>query len=181
MQLVILDRDGVINQESDDFIKSPDEWEPIPGSLEALARLHRSGVHVVVVSNQSGLARGLYDIQCLNEIHQKMDRLVHEAGGHIDAIFFCPHGPEDACECRKPMPGLFQQIATRLHVDLATTPFVGDRLSDVEAARMAGAIPILVRTGRYQENEVDADELLDVAVYADLAEYVSAYLEVKTV
>ena len=178
-QLVILDRDGVINRESADFIKTADEWQPIPGSLEALARLHHHGIHVVVVSNQSGLARGLYDIQALNDIHQKMHRLVHEAGGHIDAVFFCPHGPDEGCECRKPRPALFQQIATRLRVDLATTPFVGDRLSDVHAARQAGAIPVLVRSGRYQDNVVNADELQDVNIYNDLAEFVSAWLEEK--
>ncbi len=176
MQLVLLDRDGVINRESADFIKTADEWEPIPGSLEALARLHHNDIHVVVVSNQSGLARGLYDIQALNDIHQKMHQLVHKAGGHIDAVFFCPHGPDDACDCRKPMPGLLQQIASRLRVNLATTPFVGDRLSDVHAARQAGAIPVLLRSGRYRNGEINADELQDVAIHDDLAAFVDSYL-----
>ncbi len=180
LELVILDRDGVINRESGEFIKSAEEWQALPGSLEALARLHRHGIHVVVVSNQSGLARGLYDIHALNEIHQKMHRLVHESGGHIDAVFFCPHGPDEDCECRKPRPGMLLQIAQRLRIDLAGIPFVGDRLSDVHAARHAGAVPVLVRSGRYRDGDASADELRDVAVYDDLADFVNAWLEQRS-
>jgi D-glycero-D-manno-heptose 1,7-bisphosphate phosphatase len=148
MQLIILDRDGVINEDSDDFIKSPSEWSPIRGSLEAIARLHRAGWRVVVATNQSGIARKLFDLDTLARIHETMHRRVIESGGLIDAVFFCPHGPDDGCRCRKPLPGMFHDIAERLHLNLAGVPAIGDSLRDLQAAQAAGASPMLVKTGK---------------------------------
>ncbi len=148
MKLAILDRDGVINEDSDAYIKSPAEWHPVPGSLEAIARLSRAGWRVVVASNQSGLARGLFTMDTLNAIHAKMRREVAEAGGHIDAIFVCPHGPDEGCRCRKPAPGLFEDIARRYDVSLDGVPAVGDSLRDLEAAASQGCRPWLVRSGK---------------------------------
>ncbi len=148
MKLAILDRDGVINEDSDAYIKSPAEWHPVPGSLEAIARLSRAGWRVVVASNQSGLARGLFTMDTLNAIHAKMRREVAEAGGHIDAIFVCPHGPDEGCRCRKPAPGLFEDIARRYDVSLGGVPAVGDSLRDLEAAASQGCRPWLVRSGK---------------------------------
>jgi D-glycero-D-manno-heptose 1,7-bisphosphate phosphatase len=150
-KLIILDRDGVINHERADFIKSPEEWEPLPGSLEAIAELTRAGFRVVVASNQSGLARGLFDLPTLSAIHAKMKRRVAEAGGRLDGIFFCPHGPEDDCACRKPRPGLLREIGRTLRVSLGDVPCVGDRLRDLQAAAAIGARPVLVLTGKGQE------------------------------
>ena len=148
MQLIILDRDGVINEDSDDFIKSPSEWSPIRGSLEAIARLHRAGWRVVVATNQSGIARKLFDLDTLARIHETMHRRVIESGGLIDAVFFCPHGPDDGYRCRKPLPGMFHDIAERLHINLAGVPAIGDSLRDLQAAQAAGASPMLVKTGK---------------------------------
>ena len=148
MQLIILDRDGVINEDSDDFIKSPSEWNPIRGSLEAIARLHRAGWRVVVATNQSGIARKLFDLDTLARIHETMHRRVIESGGLIDAVFFCPHGPDDGCRCRKPLPGMFHDIAERLHINLTGVPAIGDSLRDLQAAQAAGASPMLVKTGK---------------------------------
>lgn len=148
MKCVILDRDGVINYDSDQFIKSPEEWRPIPGSLDAIARLNQAGYKVVVASNQSGVGRGLFDMATLNRIHAKMHKLANQAGGRIDAVFFCPHAADSKCNCRKPKPGLFQEISQRLHVDLKGVFAVGDALRDVQAALAVGARPMLVRTGK---------------------------------
>jgi D-glycero-D-manno-heptose 1,7-bisphosphate phosphatase len=148
MRLIILDRDGVINEDSDDYIKCPSEWNPIRGSLEAIARLHRAGWRVVVATNQSGIARKLFDLDTLARIHETMHRRVIESGGLIDAVFFCPHGPDDGCRCRKPLPGMFHDIAGRLHIDLAGVPAIGDSLRDLQAAQAAGASPMLVKTGK---------------------------------
>lgn len=148
MKLVILDRDGVINEDSDDYIKSPAEWQPIPGSIDAIARLSRAGWRVVIASNQSGLARGLFSMDTLNAIHAKMRREIAEAGGQIDAIFVCPHGPEDGCRCRKPSPGLFEDIARRYDISLEGVPAVGDSLRDLQAAVPLGCKPWLVRSGK---------------------------------
>jgi len=148
MQLIILDRDGVINEDSDEFIKSPSEWQPLRGSLEAIAQLHRAGWHVVVATNQSGIARQLFSLDTLARIHETMHRSVIESGGLIDAVFFCPHGPDDGCNCRKPKPGMFHDIAERLRVDLQGVPAIGDSLRDIQAAEAAGATPILVKTGK---------------------------------
>jgi D-glycero-D-manno-heptose 1,7-bisphosphate phosphatase len=148
MQLIILDRDGVINEDSDEFIKSPQEWTPIRGSLEAIARLHRAGWRVVVATNQSGIARKLFDLDTLARIHETMHRRVIETGGLIEAVFFCPHGPDDRCTCRKPLPGMFHDIAERLRIDLQGVPAIGDSLRDIQAAQTAGATPLLVKTGK---------------------------------
>lgn len=148
MKLIILDRDGVINEDSDAYIKTPDEWQAVPGSLDAIARLSRAGWRVVVASNQSGLARGYFSMDTLNAIHAKMRRELAQAGGHLDAIFVCPHGPDDGCRCRKPAPGLFEDIARRYDVNLAGVPTVGDSLRDLQAAVQLGCQPWLVRTGK---------------------------------
>ena len=175
MKLIILDRDGVINFDSDEYIKSPEEWVPIPGSLEAITRLNRAGYTVVVASNQSGVGRGLFDPQTLWSIHEKMQQGVAKAGGNIAAIFFCPHTPDDHCDCRKPKPGLFKQITQQFHCDLHGVYAVGDSLRDVEAARAVGALPILVRTGKGSRISLQ-DVLGDVPVYDNLAAFVDALL-----
>jgi D-glycero-D-manno-heptose 1,7-bisphosphate phosphatase len=176
MPLIILDRDGVINQDSDDFIKSPAEWEPIEGSLEAIARLNYAGYSVVVITNQSGVARGLLDVETLTRIHNKMRRMLAQAGGKIEAILFCPHGPDDECECRKPKAGNFHTLAHRLRISLDGVPAIGDSLRDIEAAMAVGAKPILVKTGK--GNKTLAAGIPDgVPVYKNLADAVSALLE----
>ena len=147
-KLIILDRDGVINHDSDDYIKSPDEWVSIPGSLEAIARLCRADYRVVVITNQSGISRGLYSLNTLNKMHQKMIDELHVFGGEVNAVFFCPHTDEANCECRKPKPGLFLNLAERLQCDLKNVYAVGDSIRDLQAAFSAGATPILVRTGK---------------------------------
>lgn len=176
MKLVILDRDGVINQDSDAFIKSPDEWIPIPGSLEAIARLNRNGWDVVVATNQSGIARGLFDMDTLNRIHDKMLQMVRGKGGDISGIFFCPHGPDDDCRCRKPRPGMFEDIADRFHIKLNGVPAIGDTERDIVSARDAMASPILVKTGKGRRTLKSSTELEGVPVYADLASAVDALL-----
>ena len=180
MPLIILDRDGVINYDSDEYIKSPDEWIPIPGSLEAIARLNRAGYQVVVASNQSGLARGFFDLDTLDRIHQKMRDELAQAGGSIEALLFCPHGPEDGCACRKPKPGMLLDIAKKFCCDLAGVPAVGDSLRDIEAAQAVGARPLLVRTGKgllTLEQQAIPD---GVSVYDDLAAVADALLLTKT-
>jgi D-glycero-D-manno-heptose 1,7-bisphosphate phosphatase len=147
-KLVILDRDGVINVDSDAFIKSPDEWVAIPGSLEAIARLNQAGYRVVVASNQSGIGRGLFDMAALNAMHAKMQRAAAAVGGRIDAVFFCPHTAEDQCECRKPKPGLLKTIIERFEIDPAVTPVVGDALRDLQAGAVLGFPTHLVLTGK---------------------------------
>jgi len=178
MPLIILDRDGVINQDSDDFIKSPAEWQPIDGSLEAIARLNYAGYRVVVITNQSGVARGLLDIETLTRIHNKMRRMLAQAGGKIEAILFCPHGPDDDCDCRKPKSGNFDSLAKRLRINLDGVPAIGDSLRDIQAAKAAGAKPILVRTGK-GEKTLAAGISDGVPVYDNLTEAVSALLEVE--
>ncbi|MFI3188179.1 D-glycero-beta-D-manno-heptose-1,7-bisphosphate 7-phosphatase [Crenothrix sp. D3] len=148
---VLLDRDGVINHDSDAFIKSPDEWLPIDGSLESIALLNQHGYQVVVVTNQSGVARGLFDESMLEQIHAKMHRLVGEKGGQISAIYYCPHGADSACECRKPKAGLLKAFAADFDADLSTIAVIGDSLRDLQAAELVGAMPILVKTGKGQQ------------------------------
>jgi D-glycero-D-manno-heptose 1,7-bisphosphate phosphatase len=148
LNLIILDRDGTINEDRDDYVKSADEWVPIPGALEAIARLNHAGWRTVVATNQSGLGRGLFDMAALNAMHAKMNHLLAKVGGRIDAVFFCPHTPEETCDCRKPLPGLFHQIGERFGVDLRTVPVVGDTLRDLQAGVSAGCQPHLVRTGK---------------------------------
>ena len=168
MKLIILDRDGVINFDSDQFIKSPDEWKPIPGSLEAIARLSREGWRVVVATNQSGLARGLFEMATLNTIHAKMHKAVGQAGGRIEAVFYCPHSAEMDCSCRKPKPGLLEEIATRYGRDLRDVPAVGDSLRDLLAAASMGARPLLVKTGKGKKTLAAGGLPKDTPVFDDL-------------
>jgi D-glycero-D-manno-heptose 1,7-bisphosphate phosphatase len=179
MKLVILDRDGVINHDSDQFIKSPAEWKPIPGSLEAIAQLNQAGYRVVVASNQSGIGRGLFDMAMLNTIHAKMHKALALAGGRIDAVFFCPHPADSGCDCRKPKTGLFREIAQRYHIDLKGVAAVGDALRDIEAARGVGALPILVKTGKGAATLAHGVPE-DVTVVDDLAHAVAWILGQKT-
>jgi D-glycero-D-manno-heptose 1,7-bisphosphate phosphatase len=146
--VIILDRDGVINEDSDAYIKSASEWVPIPGSLEAIARLNHAGFRVGIVSNQSGIARGFFDTAALGAMHRKLRELLANHGGRIEMIAYCPHGPADGCACRKPQPGLLAAVARRFGVDFRGVPLVGDSLSDIEAARSLGMIPWLVLTGK---------------------------------
>jgi len=148
---VLLDRDGVINYDSDDYIKSPEEWKPIPGSLEAIALFNNHDYKVAIITNQSGLNRGLYNEETLAKIHQKMQQLTNEKGGEIDSIFYCPHIPEDNCNCRKPKPGLLKEFAKEKNKSLNNIYFVGDKLGDIQAAEAVGANPILVKTGKGQK------------------------------
>ena len=180
MKLVILDRDGVINEDSDAYIKSPAEWVPIPGSLEAIARLNHAGFRVVVATNQSGIARGLFDMEALDGIHQRLHSELARVGGQLDGIYFCPHAPDDHCRCRKPESGLFEEIAARTRTPLDGVPAVGDSLRDLVAARAVGARPILVRTGKGRGAEDQLPEEWNVPVYDDLAAVVNALLEAET-
>jgi len=164
MRLVILDRDGVINQDSDVYIKTPEEWIPIPGSVDAIARLYKNGYTVVVASNQSGVARHYFSLDTLAAIHGRMRREVEAVGGKIDSVFFCPHGPGDQCDCRKPRPGLLKQIAERYKVDLRGIPMIGDSERDLQAARTVGGRPILVKTGnglKTLDEDHDVEEVYD--------------------
>jgi D-glycero-D-manno-heptose 1,7-bisphosphate phosphatase len=171
---VLLDRDGVINVDSDDFIKSPDEWQPIAGSLEAIVLLNKHGYKVAVISNQSGLARGLFDEAMLSAIHDKMHRLLADVGGNISGVYYCPHGVDSLCDCRKPKPGLLQQFAAEQAVDLTTVYVVGDSLRDIQAAQAVGAKPILVKTGK-GELTLQNNPNLNIPVFENLygaAEYI---------
>ena len=156
---VLLDRDGVINYDSADYIKSADEWTPITNSLEAIALLNEHDFKVIVITNQSGLSRGYYDEATLTEIHKKMHRLVKEKGGEIDHIYYCPHGPNDNCSCRKPKPGLLFKFAAEKNSNLANVFFVGDKYADIQAAESAGAKPILVKTGNGQKTIINNPEI----------------------
>ena len=187
MKLIILDRDGTINEDSDDFVKSADEWLPMPGALEAIARLNHGGWHVVVASNQSGLGRGLFDLAALNAMHAKMNKLLAAHGGKIDAVFYCPHTPEDACHCRKPQPGLFEQILERYGIDLDQPPYeatstvhaVGDSLRDLQAGVAVGCQLHLVLTGKgaiYRNQELPANYPANTQVHADLAAFADSLL-----
>jgi D-glycero-D-manno-heptose 1,7-bisphosphate phosphatase len=169
MKLIILDRDGVINQDSDLYIKSPEEWIPLPGSLEAIARLNQWGYRVVVCTNQSGIGRGLYGMDTLNAIHDKMIKMASHAGGSIDAIFFCPHTNADNCDCRKPKAGMLKEIAARYNVDLTGVPVVGDSLRDLESAVAVGGQPILVLTGKGKKTQLDPALPSHTFVFANLA------------
>ncbi len=171
MKLIILDRDGVINHDSDDYIKSPDEWLPIDGSLEAIAKLNKAGYTIAVATNQSGIARGLYDHETLEKIHQKLHHCVEEAGGRVDFIAYCPHGPDDGCDCRKPKPGLLIQIAKHYDISLKDVPFIGDSYRDLQAAQAVGAQPVLLKTG-YGEKTIANNNLDGIPVYQDLQSYV---------
>lgn len=169
MKLIILDRDGVINQDSDTFIKTPDEWIPIPGSLEAIARLNQAGYRIVIATNQSGIVRGLLDLETLNRIHRKMYQMIQGVGGLIDAVFFCPD-VDEANPYRKPNPGMLLEIGRRLKRNLQGVPMVGDSVRDIRAARAANAWPLLVRTGKgAQTLEREPESCMNVLVFDNLA------------
>jgi D-glycero-D-manno-heptose 1,7-bisphosphate phosphatase len=172
MKLVILDRDGVVNQDSDSYIKGPDEWRPIPGSLEGIARLNHAGYHVVLATNQSGVGRGLFEVSTLNAIHDKMHRALGQIGGRIDAIFFCPHAQEADCNCRKPRAGLLEEISKRFNVDLKGVPGIGDSLRDLQAFAAVGAAPILVLTGKGAKTRQEGGLPEGTQIFPDLAEAV---------
>ena len=176
MKLVILDRDGTINHERDDYIKSSEEWVPLPGSMEAIARLNHAGWHVVVATNQSGIGRGLFDMAALNAMHAKMHQILARHGARVEAVFFCPHTPEDQCSCRKPQPGLFNMIGERFGVSLDGVPMVGDLPRDVLAAQSVGCEPHLVRTGQaasMTEAELVAlrRQVPDLTIHPDLSSF----------
>ena len=174
MKLVILDRDGVINYDSAEFIKTPEEWKPIPGSLEAIARLNQAGHRVVVATNQSGIGRGLLDMATLNAIHDKMHKALAHVGGRIDAVFNCPHAQDANCNCRKPKPGLLEDIARRFNVDLAGVPCIGDSLRDLQAAAQVEALPLLVLTGKGKSTAAAGGLPANTRMYADLSEAVKS-------
>lgn len=176
MKLIILDRDGVINYDSDKFIKSPEEWKPLPGSLEAIASLCQAGYRVVVATNQSGVGRGLFDMPTLNAIHEKMHKACAQVGGRIDAIYFCPHAADAGCECRKPMSGMIAEIAERYGMDLKGVPSVGDSLRDLEASARLGAQPILVLTGKGQKTQSKGGLPEGTLIYPDLAAVVATLI-----
>jgi len=175
-KLVILDRDGVINVDSDAFIKSPDEWVAIPGSLEAIARLNQAGYRVAIASNQSGIGRGLFDMAALNAMHEKMNRAAASVGGRIDAVFFCPHTQEDECECRKPKPGMLQQIVERFEIDPADTPVVGDSLRDLQAGAALGFELHLVLTGKGRKTLAAGNLPANTKVHDDLRTFALDFL-----
>lgn len=176
MKLAILDRDGVVNYDSPAFIKSPDEWRPIPGSLDAITRLNRAGYHVVIATNQSGVGRGLFEMATLNAIHDKMHRALAEVGGRLDAVFFCPHAQEANCNCRKPRAGLLDEIARRFNMSLEGVPVIGDALRDLQAAAAVGALPVLVLTGKGPRTQREGGLPAGTQVHASLAAAVDALL-----
>jgi D-glycero-D-manno-heptose 1,7-bisphosphate phosphatase len=171
MKLVILDRDGTINHDSDDYIKSPEEWRPIRGSLEAIARLTQAGYRVVVATNQSGIARGLFTTRTLFAIHDTLQRALGQLGGRIDAFFFCPHAADAGCECRKPQPGMLLEVSRRFNISLKDTYMVGDSRKDLEAAAAAGARPVLVLTGKGRKARDEGSLPPGTQVFADLAAF----------
>ena len=177
MKMIILDRDGVINLDSPDFIKSPAEWIPIPGSLEAIARLNQAGYRVVIASNQSGIARELFDMNVLNAIHHKLHASAQQVGATVDAIFFCPHAAIDNCDCRKPKAGMFEEIGKRFKVSLKGVPTVGDSLRDLQAGLVTGCVPYLVLTGKGQKTFETGGLPPGTQVFPDLAAMVSLLLK----
>ncbi len=179
-KLVILDRDGVINVDSAQFIKNPAEWKPIPGSLEAIARLTQCGYKVVVATNQSGVGRGLFDMEMLNHIHTKMHKAVVALGGRIDAIFYCPHPADSKCDCRKPKPGMFKRISETLNVDLKGVPAIGDSLRDLQACAAYDCQPMLVMTGKGEKTKADGNLPEGTLEFKDLSAAVDAILKETT-
>ena len=174
MKLIVLDRDGVINQDSAAYIKSPGEWRPIAGSLNAISRLNQAGFHVIVATNQSGIGRGLFDMVMLNAIHDKMHKALAQAGARVDAIFYCPHAGDDNCHCRKPKPGMLEDIGHRLNTSLSGVPVIGDSLRDLQAAAATQALPMLVLTGKGRKTQRAGGLPPDTRVFADLAAAVDA-------
>jgi D-glycero-D-manno-heptose 1,7-bisphosphate phosphatase len=176
VKLIVLDRDGVINHDSAHFIKSPDEWRPIPGSLEAIARLNHAGFRVVIATNQSGIGRGLFDMATLNAIHEKMHRALALVGGRVDALFYCPHTADSQCECRKPNTAMLREIGVRFGVDMTSVPCIGDSVRDLNAADAVGAQPMLVLTGKGEKTLRDGNFPKNTIIFPDLAFAASALL-----
>ena len=179
LKLVVLDRDGTLNEDPEDFLHGPGDWKPLPGAIEAVARLNHAGWRVVIASNQSGLGRGLFDVATLNDIHARMHKELALAGARIEAVFFCPHAPEDHCDCRKPAPGLFLQIARRFGVPPGQMVAVGDSVRDAQAASAAGCEPHLVLTGqsaRHRDGTVPAGLPGGVDLHTDLAAFADALI-----
>jgi len=177
MQLIILDRDGVINFDSSQFIKNPEEWKPLSGSMEAIARLNQAGYRVVVATNQSGVGRGLFDMAMLNAIHDKMHKACAMVGARIDAVFFCPHSAEEKCNCRKPKSGMLEEIAARYNLaNLENVPSVGDSLRDLQASATLGAQPYLVLTGKGLKTKAAGDLPEGTQIFPDLAAVVNELL-----
>ena len=176
MKLIILDRDGVINFDSAQFIKNPAEWKPIPGSLEAIAKLNQAGYRVVIATNQSGVGRGLFEMDTLNAIHEKMQKAVAAAGGRIDAVFYCPHAADAGCECRKPKPGMFKRISECFNVNLKGVPVIGESLRDLVAGIELGCLPILVLSGKGEKTQEEGGLPEGTRVFADLAAAVETLL-----
>ena len=176
IKLIVLDRDGVINEDLEKPVATADEWVPIPGSLEAIARLHQNGWSVAVATNQSGLGRGIIDLSTLHQIHQRMHEMVNQSGGKIDVVAFCPHTDSDDCACRKPAPGMLYTISERLDVELSNVVIVGDSLRDMQAAMATAATPVIVRTGKGQKTLDNHKGLEHIPAYDDLASYVDALL-----
>ena len=181
-KLIVLDRDGVINEDSDDYIKSPEEYIPIPGSLEAISKLNKAGYTVAVATNQSGLARGYFSQETLDQMHDKLTTLLSQAGGKIDRIYVCPHGPDDHCDCRKPRPGLLLQILADYDAKSGQVIAIGDSLRDLQAARAVNMVPVLVRTGKGTNTEAslannkNAEQFADVKIFDNLSQAVDAIL-----
>ena len=176
---IVLDRDGVINYDSDEYIKSPQEFIPIPGSLAAIARLNKAGYKVIVATNQSGIARGYFNLATLEDIHKKLIDLLAQAGGEIEEIFYCPHGPDDNCDCRKPQPGMLKDIIAKYLIHPDNLPVIGDSLRDLQMAQVMGAKAILVKTGKGESTAIkiaSLPEFANVPVYADLAAAVDALI-----
>lgn len=176
MKLIILDRDGVINVDSAQFIKSPEEWKPIPGSLEAIGRLAEAGYRIVIATNQSGVGRGLFDMDTLNAIHEKMIKAIAAVGGRVDAIFFCPHAADSTCECRKPNSGMFREISARFNINLAGVPTVGDSQRDLIAGSSEGCAPYLVLTGKGEKTATEGGLPEGTQIFPDLAAVASHLL-----
>lgn len=177
MKLIILDRDGVINKDSDSFIKTVDEFIPLPGILDAIARLNKAGYTIAVATNQSGIARGYFDEAELHAMHKKLATLLKEHGGHIEYIAYCPHGPDDHCDCRKPKAGLLLQIKQHFNTELDGVIVIGDSLRDLQSAQTVGAKPVLVKTGKGQRTLDQGIGLEDIPVYESLADFVDTFLE----
>lgn len=181
-KLIILGRDGILNRFREDHVKEPSEWEPIPGALEAVAKLNHAGWHVVLATNQAGIGRGMIDMSAVNAVHLHMMKMLATKGGRLDAVFFCPHTRDDGCDCRKPLPGMMHDIAQRYGADLSQVPMVADTLRDLEAAQAAGCPPHLVKSGRASlvtEAELAqwAAAVPGTVVHDDLASFASYLLQ----
>ena len=179
MKLIILDRDGVINQDSDDYIRSAEEWQPIPGSLEAIAKLNQAGYTVVIITNQSGVGRGYFSSQDLTAMHQKMRALLNKHHGKIDKIYYCPHTPHDNCTCRKPETGMFEQVADDYKIDLPSAINIGDSLRDLQAGQLMGCQNILVKTGKGTKTFKELEKPNNIKVFANLSKAVDYILNIS--